>query len=387
MQNFFFHNQTKIIFGKGSVDQVGRELKNYGSRALLVYGRQSIKQSGLYERVKTLLSNENIETFELDGIRPNPLLSDVRRGIDIAHENQAGVLLAVGGGSVIDTAKAIAAGALASHDVWDFFTRKAKLTQALPVVTIQTIAATGSEMNGGSVITNTETKQKLPIGGACLYPKVSILDPALTFTVPPQYTAYGAVDAISHVLEGYFNGADESPLLQDQLMEGILRTIIEVTPRVLKSPENYEYRAVLMWSATVAFNGITMAGLGKVKYFIHTIAHALGVLFDISHGAAVSVIIPGWMKDTVEERPRKFIQFARQVLRIGNGSEHEVAVEGVMSFKKWLSSIGSPVSLGEVGIKASDIKEITANALIYAQRDGLADFNEKRISQVLNQCL
>ena len=261
MFDFEFCNPTRIVFGRGKEELIGRYLRDAGvSKVLFVYGRSSIKTSGLFDRVAQSLGGEGVSFVEHGGVVSNPVISHTRTGVELAKQEQVQAVLAVGGGSVLDEAKAIAAGALAEDDVWNYFTGK-PVQRALPVFTVLTLAATGSEMNGNAVVTNEETQQKYNISSIHVYPRVSILNPELTCSVPADYTAYGAVDAIAHVIEAYFT-KQPGARLQDRLVESIIRTIIDTHREITKEPANYQARAEFMWAATLALNGLTPAGVG-----------------------------------------------------------------------------------------------------------------------------
>ncbi len=385
MQNFVLQNPTKIIFGTNTLKEIGPETAVFGRKILLVFGRKSIKQNGIYDQVLSSLNQAGVSVVEHGGVVSNPLLSHVRAGIAAAKKNQIEAVVAVGGGSVIDTAKAISAGALVEHDVWQFFKGKKSIRQTLPLTCILTIAAAGSEMNGGMVITNEETRQKFGVGNRILNPRVSILDPSLTFTVPADYTAYGAVDAIAHILEFYFTTQDPATPVQDRFMEGLVINIMESCNRVLQNPADYQGRADLMWSATLALNGWTAAGLGKVGFPMHMIEHSLSALYDIAHGAGLSIIMPAWMGYQAEKRPEKFIQFAQRVFGI-TGNNQQCALQGIERLKNWFASINSPTTLGQVGINESAIAEIADNALALAALWRLNDYNREIIMDILAAC-
>ena len=320
MQNFVFQNPTKILFGRQTIPAIGAETKLWGSRALLVYGQTSIKKKNLYNQVIKSLSDANIKVIEHGGVSSNPLLAHVRAGIDKAKQNEIDVIVAVGGGSVIDSAKAISAGAVVNHDVWKFFTGRNKkpIKKTLPICTILTIAGAGSEMNSGMVITNQETRQKFGFGNKLLYPKTSILDPEITFTVPPNYTAYGAVDAISHVLEFYMTVSDPDTPVQDRFMEGLIENAMTACNRCLAEPEDYNGRANMMWTSTLSLNGLTAAGLGRVGFPMHMIEHSLSSLYNLPHGAGLSIIIPGWLKWFSQINPTRIASLSRRIF-----PEHE----------------------------------------------------------------
>jgi NADP-dependent alcohol dehydrogenase len=361
MQDFIFHNPTAIIFGRGKESVIGSELKKAGiGRVLLVHGRGFAKNSGLFDRVVATLGDNAIEFVEFGGVMPNPVLTHTREGILLARKEGVDGVLAVGGGSVLDEAKAIAVGATTESDIWNFFTGM-EIPGALPLFTILTLAATGSEMNGNSVITNELTKEKFSVSSPHLYPRVSILNPELTFSVPGDYTAYAAVDGIAHVLEGYFTGAPESAL-QDRLTEAVIKTIMETTEVILKKPADYQARAEFEWAATLALNGITTAGIGRFGFPNHMIEHSLSAIYDIPHGAGLAIVIPAWMKWYRPRNIRKFERFSREIFGLAG------AEAGITRLEEWFRDIGAPVRLEEAGIPKEDIEEIAINGLRLAER-------------------
>lgn len=361
MHDFSFHNPTRIVFGRGVENRIGEELKAAGiGNVLLLYGGGSARRSGLLDRVTAALNQEGITFVELGGVVSNPVLSHTREGIALARQAGVEAVLAVGGGSVLDEGKAIAVGAIADQDVWDFFLGQ-PVERALPVFTILTLAATSSEMNGNAVITNEETRQKYNIGTIHTYPRLSLLNPELTCTVGPDYTAYGAVDAVAHLLEAYCT-KEPGSRLQDRLVEGLIRTIIEDTAAILARPDDYQARSSLMWAATLALNGLTPAGVGPYSFPNHMIEHALSALYNIPHGAGLSIVIPAWMKWRRERSREQFARLGREVFGVEGDEAAIAALEG------WFSGINSPVRLGQVGIAASAIDEIAANAHGLARR-------------------
>jgi hypothetical protein len=387
VQNFVFESPTKILFGKGEVNKVGVETKRFGSRALLVYGQRSIRQFGTYDNVLKSLTKENISITEFSGVKSNPVLPFASKGIELARQVEADVILAVGGGSVMDTAKTIAAGSKMDGDVWDCFTGKKKITRALPVVTVVTVAASASEMNRFAVILNEETKQKLSIYSPLIQPKTSILDPTILYTLPPEYTAYSAVDAISHLLEGYFNNTEPMSHLQDRFVEGIVTTILESTHLVLKDPFNYNARAEMMWCATLSYNGLTTAGMGRTGMPVHMIAHSLSALYDTPHGASISAVFPGWMAYFSKgDKTAKMARFARNVLGVDDRDDSSAAHDGIVRFKSWFEQIGSPTSLREANIESSEIERIAENASKTAIAWQLKDYTREVIAGILNLC-
>jgi len=385
MQPFVFHNPTEIVFGAGMVDKVGTYAAKQGGKALLVYGRSSVKTTGVYDRVTASLAAAGLSWVDHGGVKSNPVLSHVREGVALAKQEQIDVIVAVGGGSVLDESKAIAAGALYDHDVWDFFVQT-KVEKALPLVTVLTLAATGSEMNSGGVVTNEETAQKFNIGSPYLFPKTSILDPELTYTVPADYTAYSAVDAISHIIEGYFTSQDRATPLQDRFVEGLVRTIMESTEQILAQPDHADARATMMWAATWALNGLSTAGIGLYQFPNHMIEHSLSALYDIAHGAGLSIVIPGWMNYAAEKNPAKFAQFGRRVFDCTLEDDVACARFAADALKAWFGTIGSPVTLGEGQIPEEEISAIAENATMLANKWGLKAYTAEVIADILNRC-
>jgi len=388
MQNFVFDNPTRIIFGKGTIARIGNEVKRFGANVLLVYGQGSIKKHGIYDQVISSLTEANLSIVEFPGVKANPVFSHVLKGIELARSQNINVVLAVGGGSVIDTAKTIAAGVKAEpgDDIWDFFTFKKKIRNALPVLTVLTVSASASEMNPTAVITKEEGAQKFSISSPLIQPRASALDPTVLFSLTAECSAYSAVDVITHLLEGYFNNTEPKSPLQDRLVEGIMKTVMESTEVILKDPQNYNARANMMWSATLAFNGLTSAGMGLISLPAHMIEHSLSALYDIAHGAGLSIIFPGWMKYAVHKKPAKFARLGRNIFDIRETDDPKAAVEGITRLERWFSSIGSPTSLKEAGIPGSDIDRIAENSAALAKLWGLKDYTREVIVEVLRLC-
>jgi alcohol dehydrogenase YqhD (iron-dependent ADH family) len=387
MQNFVFHNPTKILFGKNTVPSIGEETVFYGKRVLLVYGTGSIKKNGIFGQVTRSLDAAGAIITEHGGVQSNPLLSHVHKGIKLAQDNKCDVVCAVGGGSVIDEAKAVCAGAPVQHDVWKFFTGKKSIKNTLPLTTVLTLAASGSEMNSGMVITNEATSQKFGFGNKQLFPKVSILDPTCTFSVSPDYTAYGAVDAVAHVLECYFTTTDPYTPVQDRFMEGLVINAMESCNRVLVQADDYDARADLMWTATLALNGLTASGLGKVGFPMHMIEHSLSAFYNVPHGAGLSAVIPGWMRYHAKQQPKRFAQFAERVFDIRTGNEKEKAEQGIESLSNWFVKVKSPTSITALDIPDTDIPKIAENAMTLAKVWRMKDYSEERIKEILAECL
>ncbi|MBU0485030.1 MAG: iron-containing alcohol dehydrogenase [Proteobacteria bacterium] len=386
MQNFVMHNPTKIIFGRDTIQQIGSEAAALGKKALLVYGKSSIKNNGIYEQTTSALKNEGIEIIEHAGVKSNPVISHVREGIRLAKTQKVDLIIAVGGGSVIDSAKAISAGATVDHDVWLFFKGKKSIKSKLPLACVLTLAAAGSEMNGGMVVTNEDTLEKFGIGNKLLHPEVSILDPTATFTVPADYTAFGAIDAIAHILEFYFTASDPETPVQDRIMEGLIINIMDSCERVLMQPEDYNARADLMWCATLALNGLTAAGLGRVGFPMHMIEHSLSAIYDVPHGAGLSIVMPGWMTHESTKNPQKFAQFGRRIFNIRKENEVEIAREGIKRLKEWFEKVAAPTSLSAIGVPKEDIDRIAENAMGLAKIWRLQEYNTDRVKDILQLC-
>jgi hypothetical protein len=386
MENFVYHNPTKILFGRDTLASLGDETAAFGSKVLLVYGRGSIKSNKIYNTVCASLAEAGLQIIEYGGVQANPSLEHVRAGITAAKKHRIEVIVAVGGGSVMDSGKAIAAGSRVDHDVWKFFIGKKSITDVLPVICVPTLAASGSEMNAAMVLTNREKQQKYGFANRKLYPKVSILDPTTTFSVSPSYTAYGAVDAISHLLECYFTCRLSHTPIQDRMMEGLVLTLMESCELVLQTPDDYEGRANLMWCAGLALSGVTWAGLGKVGFPMHLIEHSLSALYDVPHGAGLAVVMPGWLRYQAGHDNRKILQFAERVFGLGEDSEGQRTAEVIHCLTAWLVKIGCPVRLADLGIPPSDIPVIADNALALAKIWRLRDYTVEKIEEILLLC-
>ncbi len=384
MLNFRYYNPTRIIFGKGVVDKIGKEVARYGKKALFVYGQGSIKRIGLYDLVVERLKEAGVEFVEHPGVKPNPVLSHVRKGVELAKREKVDVVVAVGGGSVIDEAKAIAAGAVAECDVWDFFEFKEQVKAALPIITVLTISGTGSEMNAGLVITNEEKKAKFGFRAEPLFPRVSFLDPTLTFTVPEDQTAYGSVDAFTHVSEVYCNRAKTGVMISEGIMETIMKTIVRYAPVAVEEPTNYEARAELMWCSSLALSGITWCGVGDLTLPAHMIEHALSALYDIAHGAGLAIVTPAWMRYMF--KIQKFVEQLATFSRNVFGADS--VEEGIERFEQWMKSMGCPIRLADAGIPASDIDAIAENAFELSKAWGMSDFyTVDVIKEILSLCV
>ncbi|MDZ3956777.1 iron-containing alcohol dehydrogenase [Bacillus thuringiensis] len=387
MQNFVFRNPTKLIFGKGQLEQLKTEIPQFGKKVLLVYGGGSIKRNGIYDNVISILKDINAEVFELTGVEPNPRVSTVKKGIQICKENGVEFILAVGGGSVIDCTKAIAAGSKYDGDVWDIVMKKTFANEALPFGTVLTLAATGSEMNAGSVITNWETNEKYGWGSPVTFPQFSILDPVHTTSVPKDQTIYGMVDIMSHVLEQYFHHGTNTEL-QDRYCEAVLKTVIETAPKLLSDLENYEHRETILYCGTMALNGILAMGV-KGDWATHNIEHAVSAVHDIPHGGGLAILFPNWMQHVVEENVSRFKQFAIRVFDIETDgkTDKEVALEGIKALRQFWTSIEAPATLADYGIGENEIDIMANKAMAYGEFGNFKKLNKDDVLSIYKASL
>jgi len=382
MDNFTFFNPTKIEFGTDKEQLIGQHLAEHGiKKVLLCYGSDRIKRDGLFATVSKSLAEHGITFVECGGIVSNPVLSKVREAIALARGHQVEAILSVGGGSVLDSSKAIAAGTLHDGDVWELFTGKAAINAALPVFDILTLAATGSEMNSGAVVTNEETKEKFAIGSAHTFPKVSIVNPELMQTVSRDYLIYSAADVIAHSIEGYFTATAE-PRFHSRLVEAIITTVIETTETLLANPADYDARAEFAWASTQALNGLLYAGIAGFSYPNHMIEHSLSALFNVPHGAGLSVVMPAWMKWFKDRNPVQFERFAKHVFGVATPEQ------GIAALEKWFDKIGTPTRLSQLGITEADLPATIENVLVNARYFGIADiYTRDVVSTILKSAL
>lgn len=387
MDNFTFFNPTKLIFGKDLVQQLKTEVPQYGKKVLLVYGGGSIKRNGLYDQVVSLLKEIDVELFELSGVEPNPRLSTVKKGVEICRTEGIEFLLAVGGGSVIDCTKAIAAGAKYDGDTWDLMTRKAVAKEALPFGTVLTLAATGSEMNSGSVITNWETNEKYGWGSPVTFPQFSILDPVNTYTVPRDQTVYGIVDMMTHVFEHYFH-LTENTELQDRMCEGLLLTVMEAAPKLLENLESYEHRATILYSGTMALNGMLSMGY-RGDWATHNIEHAVSAVYDIPHGGGLAILFPNWMKHNLKVKPERFKKLAVRVFGVNpeGKTDEEVGLEGIDKLRDFWNSIGAPSRLADYDIDDSQIEVMADKAMVYGEFGNFTKLNKEDVMAIYRASL
>ena len=385
MNNFFFRNPTKIIFGKEMLGNLPKEINVYGNSTLIVYGGKSIKKNGLLNKVKKILKSNKIFVYELPGVIPNPIISTVKKGINLVKKKKIKSILAIGGGSVIDTGKIIAAGAMVNHDPWNFFNGKSTVKSGLPLIAIQTLSGSAAEVTSGATITNEKTNQKLGAGGFSLYPKVAFLDPENTFSVPKNHTAYGAVDMISHLLDPYFFGKKEKNLIPSILSKTLIKIIIKITPKVISNPKNYHLRADLMWSAVLANNGILSRGLNPARYYLHMIEHSISGLYkDVSHGAGLSVVILGWIRYQMIHMHKFLSKLGLIVFDLNKKKKSkDLAIKTEKKFYNWLKLIKCPTKLSQLGINKKDFNKIIEN-IIYEIENELKYLDKKTLKKFIN---
>lgn len=352
--NFEFYNPTRLVFGAGSLSRLGEFVATLGKKALVVTGGGSVKRNGTFDRAIESLKGAGVDFAECSDVEPNPRIDTVARGAQIIREAGCDVVIALGGGSTMDAAKVMAAAALYDGDPWNLIAHGQEdwhiPTEALPVVTVPTLAATGSEMNMGAVISNDETKVKSFVQAECLYPRFAIVDPELTVSVPVNQTAYGVCDIITHVMEGYFNGVDGTPI-QDRFAEGVIINAVEWGRKAVADGSDLEARTQVQWASIVALNGWVQAGVNMLPP-MHMIEHALSAHHDITHGAGLAIVGPAWMRFAAKHRPERFAQFAERIFGISaeGKSAEALATEGIDSYVAFLKEIGCPTTLTEVNI-------------------------------------
>ncbi|RXJ96590.1 NADH-dependent alcohol dehydrogenase [Arcobacter sp. AHV-9/2010] len=375
MENFSFCNPTQIEFGRDKEKNIGKYISKNGiKKVLIVYGSQRVKKDGLFDTAINSLKEHNIDFVEIGGVISNPILSKVKEAIKLAIEQNVEAILSIGGGSVLDSSKAIAVGALYEADVWDFFLGKEKIKKALPIFDIITLAATGSEMNGYAVVTNEKTKQKFSIFSPLIYPKVSVINPELQKTISKEYLVYSATDIIAHCIEGYFT-AKIQPKYMSRQVENIIKTVIETTEILIKNPDDYSARGEFAWAATNALNGTTTVGTAGFSFPNHLIEHSLSALYNVPHGAGLSVVIPAWAKWYYKQNEEQFIRFAKEIF------DKNRALEGIEALESWFNKIGTPTRLNQFGLDKSNISDIIENLSFQEE------FSKEDLEQILNNML
>ncbi|MBI9051710.1 MAG: iron-containing alcohol dehydrogenase [Anaerolineaceae bacterium] len=386
---FVYSAPTKIYFGEDQLDNLADELKQFGTRVLLTYGGGSIKKNGLYDNIMGVLKNAGLDIFELGGIEPNPRHTTVNKGADICKKENIDVLLAVGGGSTIDATKAIGAATFYDGDCWDLVTQKAQVTNCLPIITILTLSATGSEMNTGAVISNMETNQKYGMGHATMLPKVSFLDPTTTYTVNAYQTACGSVDILSHIFDvGYFTN-DEGLYMVDLFIESLIKTVVKYAPIALNKPDNYGTRANLMWASSWALNGFIAAGKSLFP-ILHIMEHELSAYYDITHGHGLAILTPRWMEYILDEHTAPKIHHLGVVafgidenMPAMDGSKK--AIEKVSDF--YFNTLGLQSKLSDLGIDNSKLAEMAKNICRNGDLSGYKPLTQQDVENIFKMCL
>ncbi|MEZ5197578.1 MAG: iron-containing alcohol dehydrogenase [Bacteroidales bacterium] len=355
MVNFKIDNPTVLHFGRDVINGLGKVVSKYGRKVLLVYGKGSIKSNGIYDAVMAQLNNINAEVTEFAGIKPNPIVEDVNKAAELGREKGIDVIVAVGGGSVIDSAKVMAVTIPEDTSAWRIMIKMVKPQKAIPVICILTLAATGTEMNPFAVLQSDQAKKKLGIGYPNMYPKHSFLDPQFTYSVPKDYTAYGIVDLVAHALENYFGKGEAT--LSDRFVYAVIKEAIEYGPRLLNSLQDYDLRAKIMYAATNALNGLTMYGRESGDWGVHDIGHTISVLFDTPHGVTLSIAYPAWLKLMKDRIPERIAELGQAVFGVDNPGDTIIKLE------EFFISLGSPVRLNEAGILPEDKDELLATMM------------------------
>lgn len=385
---FIYDVPTKVYFGEDQLDSLGQELGRFGKKVLVVYGGGSIKSSGLYNQISDIIKNCELEMFDCADIEPNPRVTSVIRGAEICKNNNVDVILAIGGGSVIDAAKYISAAAYYDGSPWDFVTGKAIIEKCLPIVTIVTLAATGSEMNSTAVLSKWDTNEKRGMVSPLFLPKVSFLDPTLTYTVNTYQTACGAADIMSHIMETYFNMQSDLYML-DTTMEGLMKTVIKYAPVALADPTNYDARANLMWASTWAINNFVLGGKKKV-WSCHPMEHELSAYYDITHGLGLAIITPKWMEYVLDEsNVSKFYQFGCNVFDLDkNKDQWEIAKESIACLSDFFfNTLGLQSSFSDINIDSTHFEKMSKSACKGNTINGFKTLNQQDIINIFTMCL
>lgn len=389
MLDFTYDIPTKIHFGKNALDFVGEEVKKYSDRVLITYGGGSIKKNGIYDKVISELKNSGVEIFELSGIEPNPRIDSVRKGVKIIKENNIGAILAVGGGSTIDASKFMAAGACVDFDPWEFISKKKPMSPTIPLLAVLTMAATGSEMDCGGVITNPETREKLSSGHPDTRPKVSFLNPEITYSVNKFQTACGSSDILSHIFETYFN-VDDSMFMLDRIMESLMKTVIKYGPIAMKDPKNYEARANLMWASSWAINDF-IANSSKAAWTVHPIEHELSAFYDITHGLGLAILTPRWMEYVLSEKTvHKFYDLGVNVFDIDkNLDQMEVAKKTIGKVKEFFfDTLGLDSNLKDIDIDEKYFDQMSKKACgKNGKIKGFVELFPEDVKKIYQMCL
>ena len=388
MYNFEFHVGTKVLFGKDQINNFGKEVAAYTDKVLIVYGGGSIKRNGIYDSVIDPLKSNGVEYFELPGVDPNPRIESVRKGVEMCKEHSIGGVLAIGGGSSIDCSKVISAGALYDGDPWELVLDASLVKKSIPVFTVLTLSATGSEMNGNAVISNMATNEKLGTRGKCLIPKVSVLDPTYTFTVPKKHTAAGTADILSHTFENYFTNVDGG-YMQARMAEGILKTCFHYGPIACAEPENYEARANLMWASSWAINGLISQGAAN-NWSVHPMEHELSAFYDVTHGEGLAILTPHWMRYVLnEDTVDKFVEYGVNVWGIDSSKDKfeiaNLAIDKTQEF--FTKELNIPANLTELGIGTENFDKMATKAVKGSSIKGFVELKAEDVRKIYESAL
>ncbi len=389
MKNFVYNIPTKIFFGKGQIEKIGEEILKYGKKVLLVYGKGSVKANGIYDKVVEILNKNGIEFFEVAGVDPNPRTETVYYGADICKKNNIDLILAMGGGSTIDCAKAIGLQSKYEGDFWtDFYIggKKELIKEVTPVASILTLAATGSEMNGSTVISNTAVNMKVGFNHPKLKPIFSVEDPEYTYSVSRYQTCAGAVDIMSHLFEQYFS-AEKDGFMQNRLIEGLLKTIIHYAPIALENPRDYEARANIMWTSSMALNELVTYGKESTDWATHQIEHQLSAVYDITHGIGLGILTPAWMKYVLsDENIHRFVDYGKNIWNL-SGTDREIAEKSIEKTREFFTSLGCPASLSEINIDDSHFEEMAANAVFRGNLGSMKKLTKEDVVEIYKLAL
>ncbi len=386
MKDFVFQIPTRVVFGNGVASRLGEEVAAFGRRALFLTGCRSLKQSGCYRLLLDSLQAAGLEVVEFSGIRPNPTVGQVQEIIEIARSAGVQTVVAAGGGSVIDAGKAVAAGLCVQHSVWKFFTGKKSVRTSLPVVAVPTLPASSSEMNPAMVLTNEQSRQKFGFANRLLYPKVALLDPQLTSSVPPEHTVYGTVDALCHLIEFFLTAEDRHSQFTDRLAADLARGLFENCGRILADPAGLEARAEFMWTVTLSLNGLTGAGRGKLAVPVHLIEHSLSGLYDTPHGAGLAVLLPAWLDYFRNREPARLASFFKPLYGLEHLDDQAAAARGTEKLRLWLARHNAPRCLADLGIPRETIPLLAGHTEPLARIWRLRDYPVDVVQEILEKC-
>ncbi len=388
MNAFEYHLPTHVVFGEGEINRLGELAQSFGKKAMLItYDESFVRSVAFFAKAEESLEAKGIEYIPFFGVKSNPTVEHIRKGIDIAKKEKPDVLIALGGGSVIDSAKAMAMGVYYDGDVWDLATGDGEVSEALPIICVVTIPATSSEMNPTSVISNDALKRKEGFVNPLMFPKYAILDPELTYSIPEKQTAISAADIVSHLMEGYINHNDPWAPMQDRFAQGMIKTVIDCMDRLMKDPKDKQARATMMWTATFAWNGFYVCGLGAFDMPIHMVGHTFSAFYDVPHGSAMSVSIPGVMKFHLQERIEKYSVFAREVFGIKGKDSEKTARAGIKALEGWFKKIGVPITFAEAGMPSDELDAMADDILVTGEHWGIETYTKDMVLDLLKLCL